>query len=62
MGLQNEAGAIEVGTLANLAFVSQNPLADVKAFKSVVLTVKRGRLFWRKDFRRVTPQETDGEE
>jgi imidazolonepropionase-like amidohydrolase len=62
MGLQSETGAIEVGKLANLAFVSQDPLTDVKAFKAVVLTVKRGKLFWRKDYHPVTPQETAGEE
>jgi imidazolonepropionase-like amidohydrolase len=50
-------GTIAAGKLANLAFLAQDPRKDVRAFRSVVLTVKRGRQFWRKDYRPVTPQE-----
>ena len=63
MHLWNEAGTIEAGKLANLAFTSGDPLAGVKAFRTVVaLTVKRGQDYWRKDYRPVTPAaESQGE-
>jgi imidazolonepropionase-like amidohydrolase len=51
MGHQDEMGTVEAGKLANLVFTAQNPLIDVKAFKTVVLTVKRGAPYWRKDYR-----------
>jgi imidazolonepropionase-like amidohydrolase len=54
---QAEMGSIAAGKLANLVFVSQDPTKDVRAFRSVVLTVKRGRAFWRKDFAPVRPDE-----
>ncbi len=50
LGQEKEMGAVEPGKLANLVFLNQNPLDGVKAFSSVVLTVKRGHQFWRKDF------------
>jgi len=62
VGRQSEVGTIEPGKLANLVFVRQDPLADIRAFRTVVLTVKRGQEFWRKDFRPVTVQEMNGEE
>ena len=58
--LQDETGTIAPGKLANLVFVSANPLTSVTAFKSVVLTVKRGEAYWRKDYRPVTPAEMNG--
>jgi imidazolonepropionase-like amidohydrolase len=51
MGHQNEMGTVETGKLANLVFTSQNPLLGARAFRSVVLTVKRGVPYWRRDFR-----------
>jgi imidazolonepropionase-like amidohydrolase len=54
---QNEMGTIAPGKLANLVFVSQDPVRDVRAFRAVVLTVKRGMAFWRRDFRPVSPEE-----
>ncbi len=50
LGQDKEMGTVEPGKLANLVFVAKNPLDGVEAFSTVVLTVKRGRPFWRKDF------------
>lgn len=50
-GQEKEMGTVEPGKLANLAVLSTNPLDDVRNFRSVVLTVKRGRLFPRNEFR-----------
>ncbi len=52
-----EMGTIARGKLANLVFLAKDPEADVRAFRSVVLTVKRGAPFWRKDFRPVSADE-----
>jgi imidazolonepropionase-like amidohydrolase len=59
IGHQGEMGTVEAGKLANLVFTAQNPLMDVRAFKSVVLTVKRGAPYWRRDFR-FTPAPEEG--
>ena len=61
VGRQHEMGTLAPGKLANLVFMTQDPLKDVRAFRSVVLTVKRGAQFWRKDYRPVTPGEDTGE-
>jgi imidazolonepropionase-like amidohydrolase len=50
IGEDKEMGTVEPGKLANLVFVAKNPLDAVDAFSTVVLTVKRGSQFWRKDF------------
>ena len=50
-GQDKDMGTVEAGKLANLAVLSKNPLDDVRNFRSVVLTVKRGRAFQRADFR-----------
>ena len=62
VGRQKEIGTIEPGKLADLAFVRENPLQDVRAFRTVVLTVKRGKEYWRRDFPPVSAQEMNGEE
>jgi imidazolonepropionase-like amidohydrolase len=54
---QDEMGTIAPGKLANLVFVAKDPSKDVRAFRTVVLTVKRGADFWRKDYRPVTRDE-----
>ena len=46
----SEMGTIAAGKLANLVFVSRNPLVDIKALRDVVLTVKRGRAYPRSDY------------
>ncbi|MGA3008636.1 MAG: amidohydrolase family protein [Terracidiphilus sp.] len=50
IGQDKQMGTVEPGKLANLVFVSSNPLDGVQALGSVVLTVKRGSPFWRKDY------------
>lgn len=62
VGREAEMGTITPGKLANLAFLKADPSRSVQAFRTVVLTVKRGRLFWRRDYRPVTPAETKGAE
>jgi imidazolonepropionase-like amidohydrolase len=59
---QDQMGTIEAGKLANLVFVARDPTRDVRAFKSVVLTVKRGADFWRKDYRPVAQDEMGPDE
>jgi imidazolonepropionase-like amidohydrolase len=51
-GQEKDMGTIEAGKLANLVALAKNPLDDVRNFKSVVLTVKRGRSFARGEYRR----------
>jgi imidazolonepropionase-like amidohydrolase len=50
-GQEKEMGTIEPDKLANFAVLSKNPLDEVRNFRSVVLTVKRGRQFSRTDYR-----------
>jgi imidazolonepropionase-like amidohydrolase len=50
LGQEKEMGTVEPGKLANLVFVSRNPLDGVQAFNDVLLTVKRGNPYWRKDY------------
>lgn len=45
--LQDEIGSIAPGKLANLVFTRQDPSKDVRALRTVVLTVKRGVRYWR---------------
>jgi len=49
-GHEAETGTIAEGKLANLAFTTADPSKDVKALKTVTLTVKRGVRYWRKDY------------
>jgi imidazolonepropionase-like amidohydrolase len=52
MGEAEDMGSIQAGKLANMVVLDRNPLDDVRNFRSVVLTVKRGRLFPRVEFAR----------
>lgn len=52
MGEAKDMGSIEAGKLANMVVLGRNPLKDVRNFRSVVLTVKRGRRFPRVEFAR----------
>lgn len=52
MGEVRDMGSIEPGKLANMVVLERNPLDDVRNFRSVVLTVKRGRRFPRVEFAR----------
>ena len=55
-----EMGSIAPGKLANLVFTKDDPMRDVRALRTVVLTVKRGGRFWRKDYT-PSPNERAGE-
>jgi len=48
-------GSIEVGKLANFVVLAKNPLEDVRNFRTVQLTVKRGRAFPRNHLRSESP-------
>ena len=61
MRKSGEMATIEPGKLADIVFVSKDPLADIDNLKSVVMTVKRGRLYRRADYRPITKDETQGE-
>lgn len=50
LGREAEMGTIEPGKLANLVFLAADPTQDISATRQVVLTVKRGHEFTRKDF------------
>lgn len=54
---EGEIGALEPGKLANIAFLSENPLAQKAQWRSVVLTVKRGTRYWRRDYKPITAEE-----
>lgn len=43
-------GVIEKGKLANLVFTENDPSADIRALRTLTLTVKRGREYPRADF------------
>ena len=54
---EDEMGSLEPGKLANIAFLGDNPLADRARWRSVVLTVKRGARYWRRDYKPITAAE-----
>jgi imidazolonepropionase-like amidohydrolase len=54
---EGEMGVVEPGKLANIAFLGENPLARGARWRSVVLTVKRGARYWRRDYKPVTAAE-----
>ncbi|MGD0191794.1 MAG: amidohydrolase family protein [Rhizomicrobium sp.] len=56
-----DMGTIEPGKLANLMFVAKNPLGDIDNLKTVVMTVKRGKLYRRSDYRPIAKDEAQGE-
>ena len=61
VGKQREMGTIDTGKLADLVFVSKDPLADIGNLTSVVMTVKRGRVYRRSDYRPITKDDAHGE-
>lgn len=42
IGLENEIGTVEVGKSADLIVLRDNPLNDLKAFRSIQLAIKDG--------------------
>ena len=61
MGQQTEMGTLEPGKLANIVFFVTNPLDDIGAVRQVVLTVKRGAQYPRKNYTPVTKAEVEGQ-
>ncbi|MEX1148021.1 MAG: amidohydrolase family protein [Sphingomonadales bacterium] len=57
LGLEDEIGTIEAGKLANLVFVSKDPLADIANLRTVTLTVKRGTGYPRSEYKPIEPGE-----
>ena len=51
MGAEKDMGSIVAGKLANMVVLSANPLQDVRNMRSVVMTIKRGRIYRRSDYR-----------
>ena len=49
-GEQQEMGSIEPGKLANMVVLTRDPLIDLDNLRTVVMTVKRGRIFDRSAF------------
>jgi imidazolonepropionase-like amidohydrolase len=61
MGQQSEMGTLQPGKLANIVFLSANPLQDIGAVRQVVLTVKRGAQYPRKNYTPITKAEVEGQ-
>ena len=50
LGMEDAIGTLEPGKHANIVFLRQDPLAGPESLRSVELTVKRGTLYYRRDF------------
>jgi imidazolonepropionase-like amidohydrolase len=61
-GQANDMGSIEVGKLANFAVLSADPVKDIGNLRSIRMTVKRGHVYPRDDYRPVTKQEMGDDE
>ncbi len=61
VGKSAEMGTIAPGKLANLLFVVKDPLADIDNLKSVIMTVKRGVLYRRSQYKPIAKDEAQGE-
>jgi imidazolonepropionase-like amidohydrolase len=57
MGAEADMGTIAPGKLANMVVLSANPLEDVRNMRSVVMTVKRGRIYLRDDYHPPLPSK-----
>ena len=49
-GLDGEAGSIAAGKLADMVVLERDPLAAIGNLETIVMTIKRGRVFARTDF------------
>lgn len=56
-GQDADRGSLAPGKLADFVVLARDPLADIEDIRSVVLTVKRGHVFARADYRPVTKAE-----
>ena len=61
IGRAKDQGTVEPGKLADIVFLAKNPLSDIDNVKSVVMTVKRGALYRRSDYRPITKDEAQGD-
>ena len=61
VGKAKEMGTVEAGKFADIVFLAKDPLADIDNVKSVVMTVKRGVVYRRSDYRPITKDEAQGE-
>jgi hypothetical protein len=51
IGIEATHGSIEEGKVANMVVLDNNPIENIEALKSIVLTIKNGIVYRRKDFR-----------
>jgi len=49
-GQQREMGSIEPGKLANMVVLDRDPVTNLSNLQTIVLTVRRGRIFERSAF------------
>ena len=61
VGQARNMGTVEPGMLADFVFLAKNPLSEIDNVKSVVMTVKRGVLYRRSDYRPITKDEAQGD-
>jgi imidazolonepropionase-like amidohydrolase len=57
IGREDEMGTVAPGKLANMVFVTRDPLADISNLRSVSFTVKRGKAYARSDYVPATAEE-----
>ena len=50
LAMEDEVGTLEPGKHANIVFLREDPLAGPESLRSVELTVRRGTLYYRRDF------------
>ena len=48
--MEGDIGTLAPGKQANIVFLREDPLAGPESLRSVELTVKRGTLYYRRDF------------
>lgn len=56
-GQEQRMGTVEAGKFANLSVFASNPAKDLANLKTIVMTIKRGRVLERASFRAVTKDE-----